>query len=84
MSIRWMGVLTWVAAMTVVWVVFTPAMISGTGLALVTVLGFLVVWTTLTTVMRSPRSIAKVIADTEKDTARAVARQAESPARRFD
>jgi hypothetical protein len=57
-------------------------MISGTGLVLVTVLGFLVVWTTLTTVMRSPRSVTQVIADTERESARAVARRTVSPSRR--
>jgi hypothetical protein len=69
MSIRWMSVLAWVASMSLVWAVFVPSVLSWTGLAWVSVLSFLTLSAALTVAMRSPRSVAQVIAATEAEPA---------------
>ncbi len=51
--------------MGAVWAVFTPAVLSWTALVWITVLGFAVLSGVLTMVMRSPRSVWQVIADSE-------------------
>ncbi len=76
MSIRWMSILAWITSMVFVWAVFTPYPLSFTGLAWVSVLGFLVLSVGLTVVMRSPRSLSQVIADAETEPTRGVARLA--------
>ncbi|MBN2368958.1 MAG: hypothetical protein JXO72_00555 [Vicinamibacteria bacterium] len=83
MSKKWTGVLAWTAVMSVVWVVFSPATLSGAGLALMSVLGFFVLWTLLAAFMRSPLSVAQVIADADREPARAFAGQSESPSGRY-
>jgi putative Ca2+/H+ antiporter (TMEM165/GDT1 family) len=76
MSIRWMSVLAWVTSMSVVWGVFTPSVLPWTGLAWVSVLSFMALTVALSVAMRSPRSVAQVIADAEAEPARGVARLA--------
>ena len=76
MSIRWMSVLAWVTSMLFVWAVFTPSPLSFTALAWVSVLGFMALSVGLTVALRSPRSLAQVIADTEAEPTRGAARLA--------
>ena len=70
MSIRWISVFAWLALMSVVWAVFTPSVLPWSGLVWVGVLGFLTLSAALTLAMRSSRSVAQVIADTEGAPAR--------------
>jgi hypothetical protein len=64
--------------MSVVWAVFTPSALPWSDLAWVSVLGLLALWTALTVAMRSTRSVAKVIADTEAEPARGTVSAGES------
>jgi hypothetical protein len=81
MSIRWIGVLAWVALMSLVWVIFTPAALSWAGLAAAGVLTWFALLTALTVApgLSQPRSVAQIIAETEAEPALAVASASRQP-----
>ncbi len=75
MTIRWMVALAWAVLMSLIWVIFTPAVLSWAGLAVVGLLLWFALSAALSLAMRSSgrRSVAQVIADTEAEPESVVA-----------
>ena len=74
MSIGWLVALAWSVLMSLVWFIFTPAVLSWTGLAVVGVVTWFALAAALSAAEGSSRSrsVAQVIADTEAEPALAV------------
>jgi hypothetical protein len=76
MSIGWMVAVAWATLMSIVWLIFTPAVLSWPGLAVVGLLTWFALAAALTAATQSSglRSVTQVIADAEAEPAYALAR----------